>query len=113
MIPITLDPLGTGGVPSYGEISDFQAYNGSTWTDINPKETPTALINPVRWHSNDPEPSNWGIRIVIYIQSLNQTRHVNLSVSYTEGWLMQPNKPSLQGQPVAFFLFHNGTNILA
>lgn len=113
MIPVSFDPLGVGGSPSYDELSDFQAYVNNTWTEDDPKKTPTVLINPVRWHSNDPDPSHWGVRIVIYIQQLNQTRPIDLAVSYSGDWLTQPTAPSLQGQPVAFFLHHNGTNILA
>lgn len=112
MIPVALDPLGTGGVPSYGELSDFQVYTQNTWKDVDPKKSPNVLTSPVRWHSNDPDPSHWLVRIVILINN-NQTRPADFTVSYKDGWLTQPTTPSLQGAPVSYILIHNGTNILA
>ena len=112
MIPVSFDPLGTGGAPLYEEISDFQSYNGSAWVPADPKANIKILLYPCRWHSNDPDPSHWFLRIIIYIQSLNQTRPVDFTISMEDGWLIQPKTPSLEGSLVAILLLHNGINTL-
>lgn len=106
MIPTASDPLGTGGIASYGEFQDFQTYDGSQWRDT--KFANTALMWPARWHSNDTSTGNWRVRIIVYIQELNQIRPVDFTVSYQDGYLIQPQKPSLAGAFATAFIFHNG-----
>ena len=109
MIPTNFNKL---GILNLKELEQFQNYNNGQWKDINVKENKQVLMYPCRWKSNDINANNWGIRIVVYIQELNQTRPFDFTISYSNSWLIQPEKPSLPGNPVAYFLFHNGINII-
>lgn len=107
MIPTTSDPLGTGGIASYGEFQDFQTYDGSQWRDT--KFINTALVWPARWHSNDINTGNWIVRILFNVE--NNVRFIDFTAFYQDGWLVQPQKPSFEGAFITAFIFHNGSPI--
>lgn len=109
MIPITFDPVGTGGSPSYGELSDFQSNNGTQWVDAKPAVQ--IMIYPSRWHSDDTDPANWFIRIV-HMNEFNQQVFKDLTCAYTGGWITQPVRYSPSGPIITSLLLHNGYNIL-